>query len=48
MLHTITGKILKSSYFWLSEIPGCYKNAGILLKGAIQVMKAQAGRPPQL
>lgn len=24
------------------------ENAGILLKGAIQVMKAQAGRPPQL
>jgi hypothetical protein len=24
MLHTIAGKILKSSYFWLSENPGCY------------------------
>jgi hypothetical protein len=24
MLHTFAGKILKSSYFWLSENPGCY------------------------
>jgi hypothetical protein len=24
MLHTITGKFLKSSYFWLLENPGCY------------------------
>jgi hypothetical protein len=24
-LHTIAGKILKSSHFWLSENPGCYK-----------------------
>jgi hypothetical protein len=24
MLHTFAGKILKSSYFWLPENPGCY------------------------
>jgi hypothetical protein len=24
MLHTITGKILKISYFWLPENLGCY------------------------
>jgi hypothetical protein len=24
MFHTIAGKILKSSHFWLSENPGCY------------------------
>jgi hypothetical protein len=28
MLHTIAGKILKSSYFWLPENPGCYTDAG--------------------
>jgi hypothetical protein len=26
MLHTITGKFLKSSYFWLLENPGCYNS----------------------
>jgi hypothetical protein len=27
MLHAITRKILKSSYFWLLENPGCYRYA---------------------
>jgi hypothetical protein len=27
MLHTITGKNLKSSYFWFLENPGCYTKA---------------------
>jgi hypothetical protein len=26
MFHTFAGKILKSSYFWLLENPGCYNH----------------------